>query len=133
MKSVAIALAALLAAACSAAEPMIGPLDDKTWLAEDIAGAGVIDDLQTTVTLAKDGGVSGYSGCNRFSGKAIRDGAQIRFGPLASTRRACAPAVNDQEQKFHSALQNTRSYRLDGAFLLFFDGAGAPLVRFTEL
>jgi len=133
MKFVVIALAAFLATACSIMEPTLGPFNGETWLAEDIGGAGVIDDLQTTVTLTKDGGVSGYSGCNRFSGKAIRDGAKIRFSPLASTRRACAPAVNDQEQKFLAALQNTRSYRLDGAFLLFFDGAGAPLVRFTEL
>jgi len=131
-KAVAAALVAWLAAACAATETMPRHLAGKTWLAEDIGGAGVIDALQSTVAIAEDGGVSGFSGCNRFSGKAVIDGAKMRFGPLASTRRACAPAVNDQEQKFLAALQGTRSYRLDGAFLFFLDESGNKLMRLTE-
>ncbi len=84
-----------------------------TWLAEDIAGGGVIDRAQTTLTIAADGTVSGSGGCNRYHGKAVVSGAAIQFGPLAATRMACSPALMDQEAKLLGALAAARSWRAD--------------------
>jgi heat shock protein HslJ len=99
-----------------------------TWLAEDIGGAGVIDNLQSTLQLSEDGSVSGTGGCNNFAGKAILAGDAISFGPLAATRMACVPAVNDQEAKFFDALSKTQSWRIDATGKLeLFDSAGTRL------
>ncbi|MTH64014.1 META domain-containing protein [Paracoccus shanxieyensis] len=81
------------------------------WLAEDIQGGGVIDNLQSTLHIAEDGHVSGSGGCNRFTGTARIEGATLRIGPLASTRRLCPPAVMDQEAKFLQALTAARSFQ----------------------
>lgn len=116
--------------AMSAAEREIPP--DSTWLAEDIGGRGVIDNAQTTLSFAAEGGVSGSGACNRYSGRATIAGGTISFGPLAATRRACPPALMDQEQRFFNALVTTRSYAVDGPFLIFYDQAGQPLVKFTR-
>jgi putative lipoprotein len=83
------------------------------WLAEDINGGGVIDRLQTILEIAEDGTVSGTGGCNRMNGKATIDGDKIKFGPIASTEMACAPAVMDQESKFFAALQKVRTWKID--------------------
>jgi heat shock protein HslJ len=53
--------------------------------------------------------VSGFSGCNRFSGTYTLDGNAITFGPLASTRMACMDSVNTIETKMLEALSNTNT------------------------
>jgi putative lipoprotein len=103
------------------------------WLAEDIGGAGVLDDVQSTLTIAEDGTVSGRGGCNGFGGMATISGEKLSFGPLAGTLMACPEAVMDQERKFHDALAATAAFRLDAAErkLVLLDAAGTELVRFT--
>jgi putative lipoprotein len=103
------------------------------WLAEDIGGGGVIDTAQSTFAITADGAVSGSGGCNRLTGRARIDGQAVGIGPLATTRKACVPALMDQERKFLAALEATRAYRFDGAVLRFLDASGAELVRFTKL
>jgi len=104
-----------------------------SWLAEDIGGAGVIDDVQSTLTIAEDGSVTGRGGCNGFGGMATIDGDKLSFGPLAGTLMACPEAIMDQEGKFHDALARTARFRLDPAQrkLVLLDAEGAELVRFT--
>ncbi len=103
-----------------------------SWLAEDFGGAGVIDDLQSTLTIAADGGVTGHSGCNGFGGTATIEDDKLSFGPLAGTLMACAEAVMDQERKFYSALEATAAFRIDTETgkLFLLDGQGVELARF---
>ncbi|KQV81950.1 META domain-containing protein [Rhizobium sp. Root1220] len=105
------------------------------WLAEDIRGRGVIDDLQTVLELAADGSVSGSGGCNRMFGNATITGDKITFGLLGSTRMACPPAVMDQEAKFHAALKDVRGWRIDSATgkLLLLDAGGMPIVTLSRM
>lgn len=104
-----------------------------SWLAEDIGGAGVLDDVQSTLAIAADGAVSGKGGCNGFGGMATIAGDTLSFGPLAGTLMACPEAVMDQERKFHDALAATAAFRLDAAQrkLVLLDAAGAELIRFS--
>ncbi|MDQ8727273.1 META domain-containing protein [Bradyrhizobium sp. LHD-71] len=100
------------------------------WIAEDIRGRGVIDRVQSTIAISSDGSVAGRGGCNRLSGKAVIAGDSIRFGPVASTKMACAPAVMRQEQTFLLALTDVRSWRTEPARgkLILLDAAGRPIV-----
>jgi putative lipoprotein len=125
----ALLLGVAVGAAASANERLEGP----TWLAENIKGGGVIDNAQTTLVFASGGRVTGSGGCNRLFASANISGDLMAFGGVGTTRMACAPALMDQEQKFLGALAATRTFRFDGAYLRFFDAAGAELVRFTEL
>lgn len=104
-----------------------------SWLAEDILGGGVIDYLQTTLEVGADGKVHGNGGCNRYTGSAEIEGDKIRFGMLASTERACPPAVMDQEHKLHQALTRTRSFRTDAQTrkLFLLDYTGRTVVSFS--
>ena len=118
-----------MTADASGAERLEGP----TWLAEDIKGGGVIDNAQSKIEIAAGGKVAGSGGCNRLFGAATIAGETLTFGGIGTTRMACAPALMDQEQKFLGALAATRTFRLDGPFLRFYDAGGAELVRFTAL
>ena len=103
---------------------------EGTWLAEDIAGGGVIDNVQTVLEFHADGKVSGTGGCNRFGGSADVDGEAIMFGQIVSTEMACAPAVMDQEGKFLNALEQVVAYSVDDerGKLMLFDAAGAQIL-----
>ena len=129
----ALAMLALGGASAAVAQQGTKRLTGSEWLAEDIRGGGVIDNARSTIAIAADGAVSGSGGCNRMTGRAKIDGQAIGIGPLATTRKACVPALMDQERKFLAALEATRAYRFDGAVLRFLDASGLELVRFTQL
>jgi putative lipoprotein len=104
-----------------------------TWVAEDIDGAGVIDNAQSTVQFSSDGRISGRGACNSYGGTVDLKGAQIIIGELLSTKMACPEAVMDQEARFMAALQATRTYRMEeGNELVFADATGTPRLRFSR-
>jgi len=107
-------------------------LKGTEWLAEDIGGKGVLDIVQSTLSIAGGGKISGSGGCNRYFGTATVEGGKIRIGPLGATQMACVPAQMDQERKFLDALGATQGYRLDDGKLILLDAAGNPLVRLVR-
>jgi putative lipoprotein len=127
-KSVRILMAAVMSMAAAGSNDMMG----HEWLAEDIGGGGVVDNVRTAITIGVGGEVTGTGGCNRLHGTAQIDGTSVTFGSLATTRMMCPPAVMDQEAKFLRVLELTREFRMDGPHLKFLDRDGAELVRFTR-
>lgn len=116
-------------AAETAAEGPVG-----RWLAEDVDGGGVIDNLQSVIEIAADGQVGGTGGCNRIGGQAVIEGTSISFGSMFSTEMACAPAVMDQEGKFLDALGRVASFRRDEARgkLILLDAAGKEIITLAQ-
>ncbi|KLU22093.1 heat-shock protein [Caballeronia mineralivorans PML1(12)] len=61
-----------------------------------------------TLNFSTQGGqrkTNGFSGCNRFTGTYDLSGGKLSFGPLASTRMACAPGPGSTlEQPFLQGL-----------------------------
>jgi heat shock protein HslJ len=125
----ALAVALLLAAAGATAAPPT--LVGGAWVAEDIGGKGVIDDLQSRITFTEAARAQGTGGCNNFNGGYQQGGATLVIGPLASTMKACPPAIMDQEGRFHEALGATRGYRIEQGLLYLLDGDGKPLMRLS--
>lgn len=121
VRPVAAALALLLAGCADTPAPetvsgIVGPV----WVAEDIAGGGIIDNSRITLQLGADGHASGRGGCNSYGGSYSLTGESLRFSPLAATQMACAEALMNQEQRYFDALAGTVRYALadDGALLL---------------
>lgn len=104
-----------------------------TWLAEDIAGRGVIDNLQSTLEIRDDGTYGGMAGCNHFTGTFSLAGAKITFGPAATTRKMCVPAVMDQERKFLDALRTELSWAVEGSKLMLSQSAGTPALTLASM
>ena len=89
----------------------------------------VLPETQLSVTFESDSRVSGDTGCNMFNGPYTVAGSTLTFGPLVTTRRACASdAANAQEQAFLAALEATTSYELVGDRLTLRNDAGATQV-----
>ena len=105
-------------------------LTDTEWCVEDIDGKGVIDMSHTTLQFLEQGGVAGDTGCNRYRGSAEVSGTSISFGPMAGTRKACAPSLMDQEMKFYQAIAKVVSWEIADTGLLHLKEAnGNTLIR----
>ncbi|MDQ8698899.1 META domain-containing protein [Hyphomicrobium sp. LHD-15] len=124
-----IGLSVVLTAASGVRAEDEAGLVGATWLAEDIGGAGVVDNVQSKITIDSAGKVSGSGGCNRLIGSVEVDGDKITFAPPATTRMMCPPAVMDQEGKFIDALQKARGFTLEEPFLRLLGEDRAELVR----
>ena len=122
--------AVLAAAACTppvraggAADPLAG----SAWQLAELDGQPPVAGLGgATPTLsfgADDARASGNGGCNQFGGPYTQDGGSLRFGPLVSTRRACADqAANAQETAYLRALESTTRFWTSGDLLVLYAG-----------
>lgn len=121
--------ASMKAAVPSPAFSLAGTL----WLLEDLAGAGVMDNVQATLGFREEQEVAGNGSCNGFQGPVKISGLAIQFGPLRSGRKACPEAVMNQEAKYLKALQSAARFESKGPYLyLHGTGLASPL-RFTRM
>jgi len=128
----AAAVLALSLAACASVPPP--PSIIGLWRAQEVAGTPVAGDKQVTLSLYGDGRAVGRAGCNNYTTSYKRAGAGISFGPLISTKMACAPEAMSLEQSYLSTLAAaTRAERRpDGVLVLTTDSAAQILFRRQE-
>jgi heat shock protein HslJ len=133
-------LLALSIAACetiggepASGAPSAAALVGTEWLLADLAGTGVVGEVRSTLTFPEAGRVAGHGGCNRFGGEARFVDGSVRFTGLVSTRRACAPAVMDQERRYLAALERVERLATDRGHLLAYPGEAAKPLRFTKI
>lgn len=98
-------------------------LQGKIWVVEDINRGGIIDSSRVTLAFGADGSLVGLGSCNQYSSRYTLNGEGLSVNAPASTRKACAPALMQQESRFLDTLQNTRRFDIDasGALLLLTD------------
>lgn len=113
------------------APPAASALDGRPWLLAQLAGQWVVmADQRRTPQVAFDGPaqrVSGYDGCNRFSGTLRQSGERLKIGPLASTRMACPPSMAP-EREFVQAIEAATRWRVAGDRLELYASGDEPLL-----
>jgi heat shock protein HslJ len=115
------------------APPAAISLVGTEWDLEDLGGAGVLENVEATLTFPEAGKAAGDGSCNRFFGAVEISGDSIHFGPLASTRMACPDAVANQEARYLKALEGAERFTREGPHLMIYcKGMDKPL-RFTEV
>jgi heat shock protein HslJ len=134
-----LALAACMGPRVAGAGGEGEPLAGTRWTLAELNGQAPVPGLgNATPTLefaAGEARASGDGGCNQFSGPYTQDGAALRFGPLVSTRRACADeAANRQETAYLRALESTTRFTATAEMLVLYAGdqAVAQLSRTAE-
>jgi putative lipoprotein len=109
------AAATFLLSACATMSDEGANLAGTAWTVEDISGRGVIDGAPATLAFGQDGRLSGDTSCNRYFADYRVDGTKLAIGSAGVTRRACAPAIMDQERRFLELLKAVGSYRIDAS------------------
>ena len=107
-------------------------LDGREWALVSLGGRDApLGAGRRPATLrfeSSAGRVSGFAGCNRFSGSFTVRGDSLAFGPAAATRMACDEGMQ-LEQRFLGVLPSIVRYEVDGTSLVL-HGASGPVARF---
>jgi heat shock protein HslJ len=118
----ASAILSLLFSACAMAADISG-----SWTATEVGGQPA-----SGSSVAFEGNrVSASAGCNRIAGPAEIKGSTIKLGPLMATRMFCEGKM-EAEQALSSALEQARSFSLDGGVLVLKGDGGAVTARFKR-
>lgn len=119
-------------------------LADSHWQVESIDRAGIIDFSHVTLNVNSNGDtsrVSGSTGCNQFTGALDVDEADTVFSDKSSaesfstdklilTKKACAPALMKQEQRFIEMLAASATYSIvENTWLVLYDSNGNETIR----
>ena len=129
-----ILLSGLVAAALAgcAAEPM--KLEqERSYVLEWIGERPLMDYSHLTLTLAADGRAYGNAGCNHWFAPYRLEGDKLSFGAVGSTRKRCAPALMEQEQRFLKALAGVERWDISPIEQIrFWPAEGKPLRFWPE-
>lgn len=102
--------AALALALAGCASPPLVLEQERTYRVEWIGERPLLDGSHLTITFGADDRAYGTGGCNHwFAGYGV-EGEILRFSQIGSTRKACSPALMEQEARFFQALQRVRRW-----------------------
>ncbi|AMR67880.1 META domain-containing protein [Aquipseudomonas alcaligenes] len=107
--------------------------NDKTYRVEWIGERPLVDRSHLTITLGEDGRAYGSAGCNHWFASYRRDGDALRFEQPGATRKLCAPALMEQEQRFLEALGQVQRWDVSGiGQLRLWPAEGKPIRLWPE-
>lgn len=111
-------------------------LHGNAWTVTEIAGEPVTVADRPSLQFSSHNRLSGFAGCNRFSGhyafadQGEPDGGSLSLSQIAATRRMCGEAQMRVERGLFAALGETSDVRTDGGQVLLLRGPDqVPLVR----
>ena len=121
------------AAAAESMKPDV-TLTNTYWKLVELNGAAVEpgEGKELHMILRGEDQVGGYAGCNQFTGSVTVTGDGLSFGPIASTRRMCQDAMQ-QEDAFLQALENAQRFEISGEDLAIADASGEVTMRFAAV
>lgn len=88
---------------------------------------------QTIEFQANGALVNGHAGVNRFGARCDLDSGNLRFGPLALTRRIGPSAQMEIERRYTIVLSAVTGWKQEGASLVFVTSSSARAAVFAPL
>ncbi|MDH1441815.1 META domain-containing protein [Pseudomonas sp. GD03721] len=130
-RTLPLVLLAAALAGCASDAPQLET--ERSYRVEWIGERPLIDRSHLTVTFAADGRAHGHAGCNHwFAGYTLK-GDTLSFEPAGSTRKMCAPALMEQEQRFLAALGGVQRWNFNGiGQLQLWPASGKPIRLWAE-
>lgn len=131
-----VGAAGLAACGDDDAEPADVPNLDGEWGLDatslpDPVSNEITDANRPTITFASTA-VSGFAGCNTFTGTVEYDDKDMDFGPLATTMMACEEPATSIESTVLQLMDQVRGYELNGTRLRMKNGDGLIVLTFLK-
>jgi putative lipoprotein len=108
------------------------PITDRDWVLIALGGKtaplGSGNEPATMRLESANSTAAGFAGCNRYSSQVTVSGDNLRFGPIMSTKMACADG-DELERGFLAALKDVSTYQATDTSLTL-NGPGGELARF---
>jgi heat shock protein HslJ len=111
-------------------QPPVTPdslLVNRQWYLIAIEDDAAVPGSEPTAYFASDGSLSGYTGCNSYSGRFTASGDQITITGLASTGAACPEPQLTQETVFLQGLSQAQRFEVSDTRLRLYTTVNAAL------
>lgn len=108
-------------------------LSDKTWVLTELAGAAITPDTARPIFIklgTDDTSLTGNTGCNQLSGIYMQSADTLVFAHMATTKMACAGAM-EREEQFLAALEAAITFHLRNGDLELCDASGSVTAKFV--
>lgn len=108
------------------------PLEGTTWVVEGLVANDAVSSMPQGVTATLvfgDGKVAVDTGCNKGNGAAEIAETVITFGPIATTKMACAGPAGEVEQQVLAVLAGDVAWTIDSNALQLRGAAGGLDLR----
>ena len=92
------------------------------WTLIDMGGTADFARIVPTLHFGMDGMVSGFAGCNKFSGPYTVTGSELSLGSLVTTKMACEPPASAVEAGILAALAGVKTWSIGEDGQLTLDG-----------
>lgn len=108
---------------------------DTTWKLVRMNGKAVnaadYSDKGMPTATFKDGQLSGYGGCNSYSGTyTLKEDGAIKIGPVMSTKMFCNKG-SEGETEYYQALDKVNTAKTEGNSLILLNGS-TELLAYTK-
>lgn len=120
-----LAFCILLVAGCHSTSPLnpLSLLSGHTWELTALSGQDIdsvkFPGRKPTLTFVEEGRLSGFAGCNNFSGGYSLDEDSLNLIPGAMTKMACPGSGEDE---FIRALVKVTNFKIEKEKLTLMDG-----------
>lgn len=104
------------------------------WRIEQARSEPLLDKRLARLNFGPDGQLTGHGSCNTLRATYTLAGNALTLGPVVTTRKACATALMEQEDRILTALERAVVARVPPTtFLTLIDADGAVLLRASRL
>ncbi len=109
-------------------------LANTNWNLDTLNNQSLLPNTSITAFFGNGGLVSGFSGCNQYSGSYTVSGVDsIAIRNISRSQALCADDVNNQENTYIALLQTAVRYELVGNQLVLYDANGTAVMRFLRV
>ena len=99
------------------------------WVVEAIDTGVVVDGSRVTLVFDDAGRLTGAASCNTYAATYTVTGEGLKIDKAATTRKACAPTLMNQEQAFLELLAAVERFEMAGDGVLILHAAGGRMLR----
>ncbi|MFN6951949.1 MAG: META domain-containing protein [Albidovulum sp.] len=99
------------------------------WRIAEIGSAPLPEGAEARLVFAPDGGLSGHTGCNSFTGRYMLSGEGLQLTPGGMTRMACPEPAMTAERAILEALTRVDRFDFDEGGDLLLIGGDSVLIR----
>jgi uncharacterized lipoprotein YbaY len=99
------------------------------------SGIASVMGVAITAQFGPDGTVSGFGGCNDYSGTyTIGQDGTVKMGPITATQKTCNQPANvmEQESQYLAALQSAATFQVQGSSLTAQNANGQLAVQYER-
>ncbi|WP_057831703.1 META domain-containing protein [Colwellia sp. TT2012] len=108
------------------------PIQEKlpgSWLVESIQDKAVLIKNIARLNFDQKNRLSGSASCNNISSRYSLQNNSLNIGPIATTRKMCAPGLMAQESRLLQALAKVKRFQLHNGELSMYDQQGSLQIK----